>query len=115
MKQNEAPVEFPVHVLVGTSRYGERSPPRTLPYGSRTGWPSFTSIGSACGGGVPWRTHWSRLRNAASKKMWLGKRLRGPSLQSIGGTLRPAFSMSAGAAGEDSPSGGAGPAAALLA
>ena len=27
MKQNDAPVELPNHVLVGTSTYGERRPP----------------------------------------------------------------------------------------
>ena len=41
----------------------------------------------------------------ASKKMRLGKRLRGPSLQLIGGTATPALTMSAGAAAKFSSSG----------
>jgi len=32
MKQNDAPVELPNQVLVGTSTNGERSPPVTFPY-----------------------------------------------------------------------------------
>ena len=41
----------------------------------------------------------------ASKKMRLGKRLRGPSLQFIGGTATPALTMSAGVAEKFSSSG----------
>src|SRR3954463_9114810 len=97
MKQNDAPVELPNQVLVGTSRYGERRPPWTLPNWSNTGAAGVpaTRIGSEGGGAIPRRTHRSRLRTAASKKMLLGKRLRGPSLQDAGGTSRPALTMSA--------------------
>src|SRR5947207_690066 len=98
MKQNEAPVELPNQVLVGTSTNGERSPPVTLPNASSTGAPLTTLMKSACGGGRCWRTHRSRFVIAASKWIELGKRLRGPSLQEAGGTLRPALMMSAGAA-----------------
>src|SRR5947209_2678380 len=107
MLQNEGPVELPNHVLVGTSRYGERRPPCTLPNSSRTGVGGLpeTRIGSAWGGAIPKRTHQSRLRSAASKKMLLGKRLRGPSLHDPGGTARPALTMSAGAAEYNSSSG----------
>jgi hypothetical protein len=38
------------------------------------------------------------LRSAASKKMLLGQRLRGPSLHDPGGTGRPALTMSVDAA-----------------
>src|ERR1041385_1059680 len=100
MPQNVEPGrvgELANHVLVGTSRYGERRPPCTLPNWSSTGAGGVpeTRIGSAWGGAMPWRTHQSRLRTAASKKMLLGKRLRGPSLQAPGGTGRPALMMSA--------------------
>src|SRR5215213_3982747 len=98
MKQNEAPVELPAHVLVGTSTYGERSPPVTLPKRSSTGSPPATAIGAAWGGARPARTQRSRLRKAALKWIELGNRLRGPSLQDAGGTGRPALRMSAGAA-----------------
>ena len=98
MKQNEAPVEVPYHVLVGTSRNGERRPPVTLPKASSTGWPFCTTIRSPCGGAIPESTHSSRFRRNASKKMWLGNRLRGPSLHDIGGGVRPALMMSDGAA-----------------
>src|SRR4051794_18302468 len=98
MKQKDAPVELPNHVLVGTSRYGERSPPWTLPKRSSTGAPSATRIGSERGGATPSRTHRSRLRSAASKKIALGNLLRGPWSQLIGGTSRPAWTMSAGSA-----------------
>jgi len=37
MEQNEGPVELANHVLVGTSRKGERRPPVTLPKASSTG------------------------------------------------------------------------------
>src|SRR4051812_9910505 len=105
MKQNDAPVEDPNHVLVGTSTNGERSPPVTLPNASSTGALPVTAIGSPCGGGTSRRTHRSRLRSAASKWIELGKRLRGPSLQLAGGTARPALTMSAGAAEKYSSSG----------
>src|SRR5512143_3090569 len=98
MKQNEDPVELAYHVLVGTSRYGERRPPVTLPKASSTGWPFTTLITAPGGGAMPESTHCSRFRMNASKKMWLGNRLRGPSLQFMGGTGRPALTMSAGAA-----------------
>src|ERR1044071_137080 len=100
MLQNEGPVELPNHVLGGTSRYGDRRPPCTLPNSSSTGAGGLpeTTIGSAWGGAMPPRTHQSRLRSAASKKMLLGKRLRGPSLHAPGGTARPALMMSVDAA-----------------
>ena len=88
----------PSHVLVGTSTNGERRPPWTLPNSSSTGAPFSTRIGSACGGARPSRTHKSRFCSAALKWIELGNRLRGPSLHSIGGTARPALTMSAGAA-----------------
>ena len=105
IKQNDAPVELPVQVLVGTSTYGERTPPFTLPYSSSTGLPFSTAMGSARGGAVPLRTHSSRFRKAALNATLLGKRLRGPSLQSIGGTGMPALVMSAEAAANVSSSG----------
>ncbi len=86
-------------MLVGTSRNGERRPPVTLPKASSTGWPFCTTIGSACGGAIPESTHSSRFRRNASKKMWLGNRLRGPSLQFMGGGVRPALMMSDGRGG----------------
>ena len=49
----------------------------------------------------------------ASKKMRLGKRLRGPSLQFIGGTGTPALTMSADVAAKLSSSGVAWPAPAI--
>src|SRR5262245_12585766 len=113
MRQNDGPVEFPLQVLVGTSKNGDRTPPRTLPYSSKTGLPSVTAMGSTRGGDVPFRTHSSRLRNDALKKRLLGKRLRGPSLQSIGGTARPPLSISAGAAANRNSSGDAWPAPAI--
>jgi hypothetical protein len=39
VKQNDAPVELPNHVLVGTSTNGERRPPTTLPNWSSTAAP----------------------------------------------------------------------------
>src|SRR5712671_7621218 len=98
MRQNDGPVELPFQVLVGTSTNGERTPPRTLPKSSSTGLPSTTAIESACGGAMPLRTHKSKFRNDALNARLLGKRLRGPSLHAIGGTARPPFSRSAGAA-----------------
>src|SRR3954452_25259951 len=108
MKQNDAPVAVPSHLLVGTSTNGERRPPWTLPNSSSRGAPFSTRIGAACGGARPSRTHKSRFWSAALKWIELGNRLRGPSLHSIGGTARPALMMSAGAAEEKSSSGGAG-------
>src|SRR5207253_9385151 len=98
MKQKDGPVEAPDHTAVGTSRKGERTPPIRLPNGSRAGIPSTTFTGSACGGGIPLLTHPVRFRQAALKPTALGKRLRGPSLQLIGGTIRPALTISEGAA-----------------
>src|SRR5918998_248154 len=98
MKQKDAPVAEPNHVLVGTSTYGERKPPTTLPNSSSTGRPFSTRIGAARGGGSSSRTHRSRLRNAASKWMELGTRLLAPSWQAPAGTERPARTMSSGAA-----------------
>src|SRR6185295_17104126 len=98
MKQNDAPVEEPVHVAVGTSTNGERTPPVRLPNSSSTGLPFSTRTGSAWGAGIPLRTHSSSARQAALKPKLLGNRLRGPSWQLIGGTARPAFTRSAGAA-----------------
>src|ERR1043166_10118588 len=105
MKQNDAPVELPVQLLLGTSTNGERTPPLALPYWSRTGLPFSTTIGSARGGAIPFRTHSSRFRSAALNARLFGKRLRGPSLHSIGGTITPALMMSAGAAAKLSSSG----------
>src|SRR5436305_14624894 len=98
MAQNEGPVELPNHVLVGTSRYGERRPPCTLPNSSSTGAGGLpeTRIGSAWGGELPRRTHQSRLRSPAAKKMLLGKRLGRPSLHDPGRAARPALLMAAG-------------------
>src|SRR3954471_13716527 len=98
MLQNDAPVLLANHVLVGTSRYGERRPPTTLPNWSRTGFPFSTRMSRPGGAGRPYRDQRSMFRSAASMKMRFGKRLRGPSLQLIGGTSRPAATMSAGRA-----------------
>src|SRR4051812_26066189 len=98
MKQKDSPVELPDHTAVGTSRKGERTPPMRFPNGSRTGFPFSTFTGSACGAGVPFSTHSVRSRQIALKPTELGNRLRGPSLQLIGGTVRPALTISAGAA-----------------
>src|SRR3954470_12911094 len=113
MKQNDAPVEVPFQVEVGTSRYGERSPPCTLPNWSSTGWPFCTTIGEPGGGGTSLRTQESRFFRMASKKIELGNRLRGPSLQFAGGTARPPLMMSAGAAANSSSVGVACPAPAI--
>src|SRR5437762_1977675 len=109
IKQKESPVEAPDQIEVGASIKGERTPPVTFPNWSITGLPFSTRIGSACGAGIPVRTHSTRLCHAALKPMLLGKRLRGPSLQFIGGTDRPALMMSAGAAENWSSSGVARP------
>src|SRR3954451_21943224 len=99
MKQKEAPVALPYHVLVGTSRYGVRYPPVTLPTWSSTGWLlAVTLMNSERGGATPVRTQPSRFCRIASKAMLVGKRLRGPSLQLIAGTGIPAAVMSAGRA-----------------
>src|SRR5277367_5354241 len=98
MAQKDSPVELPNQVLTGTSTNGERTPPVTLPDLSRTGAPFSTRIGSALGGGTPLRTDKSRFRKIALNATLLGKRLRGPSLQAMGGTARPAFTMSSDAA-----------------
>src|SRR5690242_4224164 len=113
MKQNESPVEEPDHTAVGTSTKGERTPPVRFPNSSSTGLPFSTWTGSACGGGVPLPTHSSRFRHAALNNRLLGKRLRGPSLQFMGGTVLPAFTISAGAAEKFSSSGVACPAPAI--
>src|SRR6476620_6758567 len=105
MRQNDGPVELPYHVLVGASTNGDRMPPTTLPKRSSTGLPSSTRIGSARGAGVPVRTQLSSFLRLALKAGQFGKRLRGPSLQSIGGTARPPFSMSADAPAKLSSSG----------
>src|SRR4029453_9178105 len=95
MKQNEAPVALPNQVLVGTSTYGERTPPTTLPCSSSTGWLLPVSwIIRPGGGGVPLRTQASRFCSIASNSTPVGKRLRVPSLQANGGTGRPDLTMS---------------------
>ena len=98
MKQNEAPVAAPNHVDVGTSTYGERTPPTTLPCSSTTVVLLTRWIHSARGGAMPVRTQRSRFCRIASNETLVGKRLRGPSLQFIGGGVRPALTMSAGRA-----------------
>src|SRR5437667_8785515 len=98
MKQKDCPVEAPDHTAVGTSRKGDRTPPVRLPNWSRIGFPFSTFTSSARGAGIPFRTHSVRLCQAELKPTELGNRLRGPSLQFIGGTIRPALTISAGAA-----------------
>src|SRR5829696_2424342 len=95
MKQNDAPVALPNQVLVGTSTYGERTPPTTLPCTSTTGVLGVaSSIIRPGGGGVPLRTQLSRFCSMASNRTPVGKRLRVPSLHANGGTGRPALTMS---------------------
>ena len=72
--------------LVGTSRYGERSPHRTLPNWSRTGCPFSTRMSWPGGAGIRARDHRSMFWSAASTKMRFGNRLRGHWSQLIGGT-----------------------------
>src|SRR3954454_22758159 len=98
MLQNDAPVWLANQVLVGTSRYGERSPPRTLPNWSRTGLEFSTRMSWPGGAGIRARDHRSMFCSAASTKMRFGNRLRGPWLQLIGGTAWPAAVMSVGCA-----------------
>ena len=96
MKQNDAPVAVPNHVAVGTSTYGERTPPTTLPCSSSTGRvvDALDQLGA--------RRRDARADPAVEvlqdrvERELVGKRLRGPSLQFIGGTVRPALTMSVG-------------------
>jgi hypothetical protein len=64
-------------------------------------------MSSARGAGSPSRDQRSMFCSAASMKIAFGKRLRGPSLQLIGGTARPAARMSSGRAENRSSSGDA--------
>src|ERR1044071_3044056 len=107
--QNDAPVEFPNHVLVRTSTNGDRTPPFTFPTPSSTGDPFSTWINADAGGAIPFLTHKSRFCKIALNAPLLGNRLRAPSLHSIGGTSRLALTISAGAAAKLNSSGVACP------